>query len=324
MKILLTGATGLIGNALGKELVRRGHIVRAAVRDPGRTQKNLQFKAELVAWPDTLLPFDENFLEGIDAIIHLAGEPVGGGRWTPERKKKIHDSRVIGARNLVQAIRAARNKSNSNLRAFITASAIGIYGERGSERLTEQSSHGSDFLAEVSEHWEAELEPLDALNIRRVGIRTGLVLASQGGALPLMLPVFKRGFGSRLGRGDQWVSWIHIDDIVGLYCWALENSEVRGPVNAVAPEPVTNSVFTAELARACGKREFLPVPAFVLRLALGEMAELLLGSLRVSSQSAESQGYRFQHRDIRSSLELLVAKSNERGPIAPQAAQPAP
>ena len=266
MNITISGASGFIGRQLLKSLGQAGHSVRALSRHA---------------------PFAESLREA-DVVVHLAGEPVAQ-RWTAEAKQRIRESRVVGTRQLVEALATLPRRP----KALICASAIGYYGSRGDEILTESSAPGSGFLPEVCVAWEREAQAAEAFGIRVVRVRTGVVLDARGGALVRMLPPFRMGVGGRLGNGRQWMSWIHLEDLAALFQLAVE-TQVRGPLNAVAPYPVTNSDFTRELARVLGRPAVFPVPEFALRLLFGEMAEVLLASQRVAPSAAEAAGFRFR------------------------------
>jgi hypothetical protein len=276
MNITITGASGFIGRRLMKSLAKAGHSVRALSRHAQPVE--------------------------CDVVIHLAGEPVAQ-RWTAEAKRRIRESRVAGTRNLVEALATLTHRPE----VLICASAIGYYGSRGDEILTESSSPGSGFLPEVCVAWEREAQAAEAFGMRVVRVRTGLVLAAGGGALVRMLPPFRMGVGGRLGSGQQWMSWIHLEDLVGLFQFAVER-QVRGPLNAVAPHPVTNSDFTRELARALRRPALFPVPGFALRLLFGEMAEVLLASQRVTPAAAEAAGFRFRFPQLAPALEGLLRR----------------
>jgi uncharacterized protein (TIGR01777 family) len=241
-------------------------------------------------------------LAGADAIVHLAGEPLAQ-RWTPEAKRRIRGSRVEGTRRLVEALPALPRRPA----VLVCASAIGYYGSRGEEVLTESSAPGEGFLTELCLAWEKTAGLAEALDLRVVNLRNGIVLGPEGGALAKMLLPFRLGLGGRLGSGRQWMSWIHIDDLVGLIRLALERSELRGPINATAPNPVTNSEFTDTLAAVLYRPALLPVPAFALRALFGEMGEVMLGSQRVLPRVAESAGFQFQYPDLKQALEHLLA-----------------
>jgi uncharacterized protein (TIGR01777 family) len=280
MNISISGASGFIGRHLMKSLAQAGHSLRALSRHA---------------------PPAESLREA-DAIIHLAGEPVAQ-RWTADAKRRILDSRVVGTRNLVEALAALPRRPE----ALICASAIGYYGSRGDELLTESSAPGSGFLPEVCVAWEREAQAAEEFGIRVVRVRTGVVLDANGGALVRMLPPFRMGVGGRLGSGRQWMSWIHLEDLAALFQFAVE-SQVRGPLNAVAPNPVTNSDFTRELAHALRRPAVFPVPEFALKMLFGEMADVLLASQRVAPAAAEAAGFRFRFPQLAPALESLLRR----------------
>ncbi len=294
-RILLSGASGLIGTALLPFLETRGMQVVRLVR--GRTQSAAQ-----VSW-DPLAPLPPGAVSGFDAVVHLAGESVVG-RWTAEKKKAIRGSRVLGTRNLATALAQAESKP----KALVCASAVGFYGSRGDELLTEESPVGQGFLPEVCREWEDASRIAAEAGIRTVNIRIGLVLSSKGGALGNMLKPFKLGLGGRIGPGQQWWSWIHVDDIVGGIHHAMRTESLSGAVNLVAPSPVRNVEFTKVLASVLGRPAFFPVPEFALRLAFGKMAaeELLLASQRVEPGKLRTSGYAFHFSELRTALENLV------------------
>lgn len=288
MRILVTGITGFIGRPLGQRLAEEGHEIVALVRDPG---VKLPFPAELKSW-------DTKEIKGVDAVIHLAGESIAARRWSEAQKKKIIVSRVDTARKLGQIVKKPP--------LLLSASGIGFYGDRGEEQLTESSSQGNGFLAEVCEQWEKSVREIGAA--RTVMLRTGMVLGRGGGALAKILPLFRAGLGGKLGSGQQWMSWIHLEDIVELYLFALQNAAVQGPVNAVAPLPVTNEEFTKILAKAVNRPAFLPAPSFALKLALGEMSTLLLDSQR-AKESVSQRGFKFKYRSLAQALAEITAQS---------------
>ena len=295
MKVLITGATGVIGGAICGRLVEAGHEVVTLSRQarPATPSGIRSFR-----WnPEQELPPAEA-LDGVDAVIHLAGEPVAGGRWTPELKRRIRDSRVLGTRNLVEGMR----RQSTPPRVLIGASAVGYYGDRGEEQLDETSAPGRGFLSEVCQDWEHEYRKAADAGIRVAMVRIGVVLSPTGGALEKMLPPFRLGLGGRLGSGRQWFPWIHLDDIVGLFEFALLNESVHGPLNGVAPEVLTNDQFTHRLARALHRPVFLPVPEFVLRLLTGEMAAVVLASQRVSPRVPIDAGYLFRFPSVENAL----------------------
>lgn len=284
VNITVTGATGFIGKRVAQALLAAGHNIHAL----GRKQS-------------TELPAES--LAEADAVIHLAGEPVAQ-RWTPEAKQRIRSSRVDGTRNLVDALA----KQSRRPRVMVCASAIGYYGSRGDEVLTETSGPGSDFLARIVVEWEQAAQQAEALGIRVVPLRFGVVLGKNGGALAKMLSPFRFGLGGRLASGRQWMSWIHVDDVIGLIRFALENSAIRGPMNATAPQPVPNVEFTQQLATALHRPAIFPVPGFALKLLFGEMAQVILGSQRVIPQAAQSAGYRFEYPELRPALARLLSE----------------
>ncbi|MBI2606879.1 MAG: TIGR01777 family protein [Deltaproteobacteria bacterium] len=324
MKILITGATGLIGSRLSRQLHDLGHEIVITSRDRERAIAKLPFARDVVEWDPVRTPAPAAAFAGVEAVVNLMGEPVAG-RWTAGRKRAIRDSRVLGTRNLVEGMRGARqsvtgtrnlvagmrtaaeSSPNSMLpEALVSASAIGYYGEGGDRVLAEDSRPGEDFLARVCVDWEGEAARAVTAGARVVIMRTGLVLAREGGALASMLPIFKAGFGGRLGSGRQWMSWIHVDDLVALYVEALTNPAFEGPLNAVAPGPVTNSELTETLARALRRPAVLPAPAFALKLALGEMAGAVLESQRVIPRAAVSASFRFKHETLEAALRALL------------------
>jgi hypothetical protein len=281
MKIAISGASGFIGRHLVKSLAQAGHSLCALSRHA---------PASLAA---------ESLRES-DVIIHLAGEPVAQ-RWTAAAKQRIRDSRVVGTHSLVETLATLPRRP----KALICASAIGYYGSRGDEILTESSAPGSGFLPEVCVAWEREAQAAEAFGIRVVRVRIGVVLAAGGGALPRMLPPFRMGVGGRLGNGRQWMSWIHQEDLVALFQFAVE-SQIRGALNAVAPHPVTNSDFTRELARALRRPALFPVPEFALRLLFGEMAAVLLASQRIAPGAAGAAGFPFRFPQLPPALADLL------------------
>jgi hypothetical protein len=301
--VVLTGATGFVGRELGVALVRAGWQVRALTRDPERARGTLPYPATLYKLGD------EVALTGCDAVIHLLGEPIAEGRWTEERKRSIRDSRVESTRALAALIRAMPKKPA----VFIQASGIGYYGDRGDEELDETAAPGDDFLAKVCVDWEREGLPLADVGVRAVAMRTGMVLGHQGGALPKIAAFYHKGLGGRLGSGRQWVSWIHLDDLVALFLHALETSSLQGPVNAIAPEPCRFEDFHQALLGALGSSSFLPAPALGLKLALGEKAVIVLGSQRGVPRAAERSGFRWRHRRIDDAFGALYADAVQPG-----------
>ncbi len=300
MKILLTGATGFIGQELGKALVRNGHEIYAVTRDRHRAHLQLSYPAKIIEGDLSKAPLDPTAIADVQAVIHLAGENVGDGRWTAERKQKILSSRATSTKNLMQSLPA-------KLEAFVSASATGFYGSRGDEVLTESSAAGSGFLSEVCQQWEASIqEGLQRMpNARGVIFRMSVVFAPYGGALMKMLPPFQMGLGGVLGSGQQWMSWIHLQDVVSLFRLAISNPKMKGVYNAVAPEPVTNRQFTDEMVSALGVRRGPPVPAVALKLLLGEMSSMALDSQIVKSERL--QDFKFQFPSLKEALKDCCA-----------------
>jgi uncharacterized protein (TIGR01777 family) len=298
MAVLITGATGLLGSAL----IRKLPDAVVVSRDPARASRKLGL-GRAVRWDPAEGPVPLEALRGVEAVFNLAGESVADGRWTEAKKRRIRDSRVVGTRNLVAGLRALDRKPA----VLVSASAVGYYGDRGDEELDETSPAGSGFLAEVCTAWEREALAAEELGIRVVCVRIGIVLAPEGGALARMLTPFKLGAGGRLGSGKQWVSWVHIDDVVGALVHASQNAAVRGAMNAVSPHPVTNADFTRELGHAVHRPALLPVPKTALRIAFGELGETLVASQRVLPRAAERTGYAFKYADLDSALAAVVA-----------------
>jgi uncharacterized protein (TIGR01777 family) len=293
VNITLTGASGLIGRRLLANLQRSGHTLTVFSRHPSA---NLAPGIACVVWDPMQGPPPEEGLRHADAVIHLAGEPVAQ-RWTQEAKRHIRDSRVLGTRNLVQGIANLRNRPG----ILLSASAIGYYGSRGDEVLRESSAPADTYLAHVCTAWEEEAATAEPLGLRVAQIRIGLVLDAHGGALKSMLPPFRLGVGGRLGAGTQWMSWIHLADLAGLFEFALDHP-VRGPLNGVAPHPVRNSEFTETLARALHRPAIFPVPTFALKLLFGEMSEILFASQRVLPAAPEAAGFQFKFAELSAAL----------------------
>jgi uncharacterized protein (TIGR01777 family) len=303
MTYLLTGATGFIGTRLTEMLLAKGSSVFYLGR---KRSRQLDSRAAFQLWKDpagTVAPLDS--VPRFDAVIHLAGEPIAQ-RWTSDVKRKIRESRTLTTRNLVEGIARLRQRP----RVLISASAIGFYGDRGDERLTESSGPGAGFLAELCQEWEREAAQARELGLRVVSVRTGVVLAKEGGALAQMLRPFRLGVGGTLGNGKQWMSWIHRDDLVRLLRWAAENETVAGALNGTAPEPVTNRDFTKALAKALHRPAVIPIPKFALRAALGEIADFLFDSVRAIPSAAESGGFSFLYPRLGDALR--AALSSER------------
>jgi uncharacterized protein (TIGR01777 family) len=305
MKVLVTGSTGLVGNALVSDLRRAGHIVCRLVRPETKLETRTIPEGFDVKWNPVTGELGGAAV-GADAVVNLAGASIAEGRWTADRKKLLRTSRVKGTAMLVKAL--ARMAARP--RVVVSASAIGYYGSRGDEILNEESEPGSDFLSGIAKEWEAEARKAEVLGIRVVLARFGVILAIGGGALPKMALPFRLGVGGRVGSGRQWMSWVTLDDAVGIVKFALENEAVRGAMNAVSPEPVTNAEFTAALGKALHRPALLPAPAFVLRLALGKMTDaLLLSSQRVVPQQLQRLGYAFEHPKLPAALAAVLSSA---------------
>lgn len=299
MRVLISGASGLVGQALKAFLTTGGHevfrLVRSEPADP----------CSEIRWNPEAGDLDFGRLEGFDAVVHLAGENIASGRWTEERKRKILDSRVRGTKLLAQGLTKLKRPPS----VFVSASAIGYYGHRPGEKLTEASSPGETFLSKVCEAWEEAARGVSVNGIRLVCVRLGIVLSPKGGALAKMLPPFKLGLGGVMGSGQQYMSWVSLDDVVGAIHHVLITDSVRGAVNIVAPEAVTNADFTKTLGRVLGRPTLFPLPAFAARLALGEMAdELLLADTRVEPLVLLESGYQFRTKDIEDALRHMLGR----------------
>lgn len=297
MRILIAGGTGFIGGALLEALRGRGDTPVLLARDPSRAPAGV----EAVAWDGRPGPLAAA-LEGADAVVNLAGENVAGARWTPERKLALIRSRVDTTRALAAAIAGATRRP----RVLVNASAVGYYGSRGEDERAEDAPQGKDFLAALCGQWEREARAAEKAGTRVALLRFAVVLGRGGGALSRMLLPFKLGLGGPLGSGLQPFPWVHLDDAVGAILFALDNGALSGPVNVVAPEPVSNAAFTAALGRALHRPAFLPVPAFALKLALGEMSEMLLGGQRARPARLEASGYRFRHPRLDEALASIA------------------
>jgi len=299
MNITITGGTGFIGQALVRRLAAENHSLHLLGR---RRKSGLDPAVRFSTWDAERGAPAEESLAGADALVHLAGEPIAQ-RWTPEAKQRIRSSRVEGTRRLIEALAGLSHRPA----VLVCSSAIGIYGSRGDEVLTESSPPGRGFLAEVCVEWERTARLAETLGLRVVNLRTGIVLGRDGGALARMLPAFRMGAGGRLGSGRQWMSWIHLDDLAELFRFAIVEPALRGPVNATAPKPVTNAEFTQALAAALRRPAFFPMPAFGLKALFGEMAGVLLDSQRVLPRAAQAAGFRFRYPELGPALRGLVA-----------------
>ena len=297
MIIVVTGASGFIGRRLLKNFISAGYEIRVLSRHAGT---NLPPGVKLFAWDPMQGPPPEESLREAGVVVHLAGEPVAQ-RWSDSVKELIRDSRVVGTRNLVAGLKAMKRPPD----ALISSSAVGYYGSRGDEVLKESSGSSDTWLSKVCVGWEREAEAASGLGVRVVPIRTGLVLDPRGGALHQMLPPFRMGVAGKLGSGTQWMSWIHLADLASLFQFAVE-TPVRGPLNGVAPYPVTNADFTQELAKVLHRPALISVPVTALKLLYGEMAEVLLSSQRAIPTAAEAAGFRFRFPQLGPALANLL------------------
>ncbi|HEY6442571.1 MAG TPA: TIGR01777 family oxidoreductase [Candidatus Acidoferrales bacterium] len=301
MKILISGASGLVGKALARKLQEDGHTIARLVRPGGKSSP------EDIFWDPMAATVDAPAMEGFDAVIHLSGASIAEARWNPERKAVLRSSRIDSTRVLVDTLSGLKQKP----RVFLCASATGYYGNRGDELLTESSEGGTDFLALLARDWEAEARRAELAGIRTVRLRFGVILSADGGALPRMLAPFKYGVGGRLGSGNQWMSWIALEDVMEIMFSAIASSQFSGPVNVVAPNPVRNSEFTRIAAAALHRPAIFSAPAFALRIALGQMADpLLLSSQRAIPERLLAIGYKFRFANLDSSLKNALERKN--------------
>ncbi len=301
MDVAITGSNGLIGRALAKSLLADGHrvipVVRPSSRSPSSTEEGT------ITWDPATGLIDAGGFEGLDAVVHLAGEGIGEKRWTDDQKRIIRESRTVGTGLLAEALAACTNPPA----VLVSGSAIGFYGDRGNEVLTESSTPGTGFLAEICEEWEAAAQPAVDAGIRVAFARTGIVLSKDGGALPQLLPLFKLFLGGKMGSGSQWMSWISIDGEVAALRWLLDH-EISGPVNLVSPNPVTNAELSSTLGDVLHRPSFLPVPAFGPRLLKGrELADqLLFASQRVEPTALTTSGFPFRHTHLAEALRAIL------------------
>ncbi|MFV0443641.1 MAG: TIGR01777 family oxidoreductase [Planctomycetaceae bacterium] len=296
-RIAVSGATGLVGRTLSNRLMELGAETIRMSRSPSPSDERQ------VQWDPNQGLIQPEKLEGVTAVVHLAGEGIADGRWTEAKKQRIRDSRVVGTRSLCESL----SKLTAKPQTLVCASAIGFYGDRGDERLDEESSPGDGFLPEVCIGWEQACDPARAAGIRVVNIRIGVIISKDGGALAKMLLPFQLGMGGKIGSGQQYMSWVALDDVVGAIVQGLTQSEMSGPVNAVSPNPVTNAEFTKTLGSVLHRPTILPMPAFAAKLALGQMAEdLLLASTRVYPERLSQLAYRFAFADLHACLSREV------------------
>lgn len=300
-RIIITGGTGLIGQELSTDLVKDGHEVIVLSRSPNR-EHGVPQGVQVVGWDARTAEGWGHLADGAAAIVNLAGENLAAGRWTAERKRRIIQSRVNAGQAVVEAVRAATQKPG----VVIQASGVDYYGQRGDEMITEETPQGETFLADVCREWEGASAEVEAMGVRHVITRSGLVLSTEGGSLPRLLLPFRLFVGGPLGSGQQWWSWIHMADEVAAIRFLMETEAARGPFNLVAPNPLTNAEFSRILGKVLGRPAVMPVPAFALRLVLGEMAGVVLGGQRAVPKRLQEMGYRFLFPDLEQALRELL------------------
>ena len=301
-RIVVTGATGLIGKKLALSLVHRGDEVIIFSRNAEKARSIFPKAKECVAWNYKTPSHWENYFKNSDAVIHLAGINLFSQRWNDSFKKKVLESREVSTKNIVEAIGKSSNKPS----VFISASGIGYYGDSGDNILTEESPVGKDFLADVCKVWEREAAKIETYGVRSVRVRTGLVLSPDEGALKQMLPPFKYFIGGSLGSGKQWASWIHIDDIVGIYIHAIDNAKLKGAINAASPTPVRMQEFAKTLGHVLNRPSLFSVPKFVLKIVVGEAAEVVTASQRIDINKLLNSGYHFKFSNLEKALNNLL------------------
>ena len=302
MKVVVTGATGTIGQALVSALRERGDQIVVLSRNPAKSSQALGGDVEAHTWSEpereTAPP---GVFKGADAVIHLAGEPVDQ-RWSDDAKRRIRDSRELGTRNLVAGMKAA----GTQLQTFVSASASGYYGARGDEPVGESEPPGDDFLADVVVRWEREAQAAEEIGVRVAMLRTGVVLSPEGGALGRMLTPFKLGVGGPIAGGRQYIPWLHVDDVVGAYLFALDTEDATGPINLAAPHPATNKEFSKALGKVLKRPAFAPVPGLALKALYGEMSTIVVNGVRMVPARLEELGYEFRRPDLRDALAAAV------------------
>jgi uncharacterized protein (TIGR01777 family) len=298
MKVLVTGATGFVGKRVVKQLLDKGDEVVVLTRNIAKGALCLGSKCKYFLWNDTTMAPPAEAFAGVDGVIHLMGEGIAEKRWSESQKKKIYDSRIITTSKIVEVIEGLEKKPS----VFVSASGVGIYGNRGDEEVTEQSSLASDFLAQVCKDWEAEANKAKKLGLRVVIVRTGVVLGQDGGALKKMLPIFKLGAGGPVGSGKQYMSWIHVDDLAGMYVEAVKNNSLEGIFNGTAPYPATSKEFARQLGKTLGRPAFAPAPAPALKLVFGEMSQILLEGQKVLPVKFKENKFRFRFPTLEMAL----------------------
>lgn len=297
MRILVTGASGFVGQRVVKELLKNKHEVVVLTRNIAKSALNLGSHCKFVQWDAVSVPPLSAF-EGVEGVINLMGESIADKRWDDAQKQKIHDSRINGTHLLIKAISELAKKP----KVLVSASGIGIYGNRDAEVITETSTTGNDFLANLCKEWEAEAFKAKDLGLRVAVVRTGVVLGRNGGALKKMLPIFKLGLGGPVGSGKQYMSWIHVDDLASIYVEAINNASIEGAVNGTAPYPATNKEFTKALGKALHRPAFMPVPTFALKSAFGEMSSVLLEGQKVLPTKIKEKKFRFHYPTLEMAL----------------------
>ena len=298
MKVLVTGATGFVGKRVVKQLLDGGDEVVVLTRNLAKAALTLGSNCKYYQWLDTLANPPAEAFNGVDGIINLMGEGIADKRWDEDQKKKIYDSRIISTGKLIETIKGLPSKP----KVMVSTSAVGVYGNRNEEEITEESTLGNDFLAGVCKDWEAEANKAAALGIRVAIIRTGVVLGRGGGALKKMLPIFKLGAGGPVGNGKQYMSWIHVDDLASMYVEVLKNNTVQGPFNGTAPYPATSKEFARTLGKTLHRPAFAPAPAFALKMVFGEMSAVLLEGQKVIPLKFKDKKFRYRYPTLEMAL----------------------
>lgn len=302
MKVLVTGATGFIGNTLLKALKAHGHEISILTRNAEEAGFHLPVLCDVFEWnPEKAVP-DASAFMGVDAVLHLTGENIAGGRWTEKRKERIVNSRILSTRHLVEALGKLKHKPE----VLVSSSAVGFYGGSGNSLLTEDCPPASCFLAELCRDWEQEAQKAEVHNIRTVCLRTGMVLGKDGGAMKRMLPPFQMGLGGILGSGKQWMSWIHVKDMAEMFIHAMETQSLKGIYNSVSPNPITNLEFTKTLEKLVKRPTILPIPELALKTIFGDMSQILMASQKVSAEKISKTGFQFKYPDLHSALQQIV------------------
>jgi len=305
MKILVAGGTGFIGKKLVKKLYEKGHEIKVLTRNQETARFHIPIHCEIHQWDPEKSPLPANLLKDVDAVINLSGENIASSFWTDSQKRKLMDSRVMSVRRIVQAM----GSMDAKPKVFISASAVGFYGNRRNEELKETSSAGEGFLSKICQSWENEITKSNDLGIRTTIFRLGMVLGHDGGALEKIIPAFKLGLGGKLGDGSQWMSWIHINDFVNMIVYSIENPSIKGIINAVSPNPVKNIEFTKTLGRVVKRPTILPVPGIALKVALRDLSDLLLNSQKVSAEKICKNGFKFTYPTLEEAFNEVCGHS---------------